>query len=59
MESFWATLQSALGIKKPFKTKEEARRVIFDYIEVFYHRRRIHTAVGDLSPLDYELKLVA
>jgi len=59
MESFWATLKSELGIKKPFTTKEEARLAIFDYIEVFYNRRRIHSAIGDLSPLDYEMKLVA
>lgn len=59
MESFWATLKSEMGIKKPFNTKEEARLAIFDYIEVFYNRRRIHSATGDLSPLDYELKLVA
>jgi transposase InsO family protein len=59
MESFWATLKSELGIQKPFRTKEEARLAIFDYIEVFYNRRRIHSAIGDLSPLDYELKLVA
>lgn len=59
MESFWATLKSELGIKKPFNTKEEARLAIFDYIEVFYNRRRIHSAIGDVSPLDYELKLVA
>jgi len=59
MESFWATLKSEMGIKKPFRTKEEARLAIFDYIEVFYNRRRIHSAVGDLSPLDYELTLAA
>jgi transposase InsO family protein len=59
MESFWATLKSEIGIKKPFTTKEGARLAIFDYIEVFYNRRRIHSATGDLSPLDYELKLVA
>ena len=59
MESFWATLKSEMRIKKPFSTKEEARLAIFDYIEVFYNRRRIHSAVGDLSPLDYEVKLAA
>jgi putative transposase len=59
MESFWATLKSELGIKKPFNTKEEARLAIFDYIEVFYNRRRIHGAIGDLSPLDYEAKFAA
>lgn len=59
MESFWATLKSEIGINRPFRTQEEARRAIFDYIEAFYNRRRIHSATGDLSPLDYELKLVA
>lgn len=59
MESFWATLKSEMRINKPFRTKEEARLAIFDYIEVFYNRRRMHSATGDLSPLDYELKLVA
>jgi len=59
MESFWATLKSELGIKKPFNTKEDARLAIFDYIETFYNRRRIHSAVGDLSPLDYELQFAA
>jgi transposase InsO family protein len=59
MESFWATLKSDLGLNKPYQTKEEARRAIFDYIEVFYNRRRIHSALGDLSPLDYEQQCVA
>ena len=59
MESFWATLKSDLRINKPYRTKEEARRAIFDYIEVFYNRRRIHSALGDLSPLDYEQQCVA
>ena len=59
MESFWATLKTDLKISRPFTTKEEARLAIFDYIEVFYNRQRIHTALGDLSPLDYEATLVA
>lgn len=59
MESFWATLKTDLGISQPFKTKEEARRSIFDYIETFYNRSRLHSALGNLSPLDYELRLCA
>lgn len=59
MESFWATLKTDMSITKPFRTKKEAKLAIFDYIEVFYNRRRMHSAIGDLSPLDYELKLVA
>ena len=37
-----------------FKTREQARDVIFDYIEVFYNRRRRHSANGNLAPLVYE-----
>ena len=58
MESFWATLKSDLNIRQPFKTKEEAKQVIFEYIEVFYNRVRMHSSRGDLSPLDYESKCV-
>jgi putative transposase len=59
MESFWSTLKADLRINQPYPTKEAARRAIFDYIEVFYNRRRIHSALGDLSPLDYEQQLIA
>lgn len=59
MESFWSTLKADLRITQPYPTKEVARRAIFDYIEVFYNRRRIHSALGDLSPLDYEQQLIA
>ncbi len=54
MESFWATLKKDLRITKPFKTREEARRTIFRYIEAFYNRFRIHSALGGLSPWKYE-----
>ena len=58
MESFWATLKTDLSIREPFKTKEEARQTIFDYIEVFYNRIRMHSSLGYLSPVDYEKKCV-
>jgi len=54
IESFWATLKKDLRLTKPFKTKEEAKRVIFDYIEVYYNRKRIHSAINYLSPVDFE-----
>ena len=56
MESFWATLKNELNIKKPFETQEEARRILFEYIEVFYNRQRLHSSLGYQSPLDYEAK---
>lgn len=46
MESFWATLKNELNIKKPFNTREEAQRILFDYIEVFYNRQRMHSSIG-------------
>jgi len=58
MESFWATLKTDLNITKPYETKEEARLAIFDYIEIFYNRVRLHSSIGDMSPLDYEKKHV-
>ena len=56
MESFWATLKTDLNITQPYETKEEARLAIFDYIEIFYNRVRLHSSIGDMSPLDYEKK---
>jgi transposase InsO family protein len=40
-----------------FLTREEARTAIFDYIESFYNRTRLHSALGYQSPLDYESNL--
>jgi putative transposase len=58
MESFWATLKTAMRIVKPFKIQEEAQQAVFDYIETFYTRFWQHSALG-CSSLDYENKLVA
>ena len=59
MESFWATLKAELRITKPFITKQQARLAIFDYIETFYNRRRLHSAVGYKAPMDVEAELKA
>ena len=57
MESFWATLKAELRITKPFNSKQEARLAIFDYIETFYNRRRLHSAIGYKAPMDFEAEL--
>ncbi len=54
MESFFATLKTELVYRMKFKTREEAKRKIFEYIEVFYNRQRRHSSLGDQSPLDFE-----
>jgi putative transposase len=57
MESFWATLKRELFGQRIPSTREEAKAMIFEYIEVFYNRQRRHSSLGYLSPLDYEIKL--
>jgi transposase InsO family protein len=54
MESFWSTLKQELVYRRCFKTRSEARRVIFDFIETFYNRRRLHSSLNYLCPVDFE-----
>lgn len=54
MESFWATLKTELVHHKRYATHEEARASIFEYIEVFYNRKRLHSALGYQSPEAFE-----
>ena len=58
-ESFFATLECELLARRRFKTQAEARMAIFQFIEGFYNRRRRHSSIGYLSPLDYERRLLA
>jgi putative transposase len=53
-ESFFATLKTELIHDKHYRSRNEARRSIFKYIEMFYNRVRIHSALGGLSPNEYE-----
>jgi putative transposase len=57
MESFWGTLKAERVDGGCFLTREEARRAIFEYVEVFYNRVRLHSALGHQSPVDFESKL--
>jgi putative transposase len=54
MESFWSTLESELVHRRTFATRAEARAAIFEYVEVFYNRQRLHIALGYKSPVDFE-----
>lgn len=54
MESFWGTLKTELVYHERYATREEARRSIFEYIEVFYNRVRKHSSLGYLSPEAFE-----
>jgi putative transposase len=53
-ESFFATLECELLDRRRFATPAEARLAVFDFIEGFYNPRRRHSALGYLSPLEYE-----
>lgn len=54
MESFYRSLKTELVYQRTYSTREEARREIFEYIEVFYNRQRMHSYLGYLCPTDYE-----
>jgi transposase InsO family protein len=55
-ESFWSTLKEELIYRHPWPTRARARNAIFEYIEVFYNRQRLHSALGYLSPAEYEAR---
>lgn len=54
MESFWATLKTELVHQEHYATREQARQSIFEYIEVFYNRKRLHSSLGYVSPETFE-----
>ena len=54
MESFWATLKCELVHQQRYATRMQARQSIFEYIEVFYNRRRLHSSLGYVSPDSFE-----
>lgn len=57
MESFWSTLKHELVYRCQFQTRAEARQRIFEWIEVFYNRTRLHSSLGYKSPVDFENRL--
>ena len=54
MESFWSTLKNELVHRQIFATRAQARAAIFEYVEVFYNRQRLHSALDYQSPVDFE-----
>jgi putative transposase len=58
-ESFFHTLKTELILHEAYQTRSAAKQVVFDYVEVFYNRERLHSAEGYLSPVDYELQQMA
>lgn len=54
IESFWGKLKSEMVYHRKFQTRAQAWTAIFDYIESFYNRKRLHAALGYLSPEQFE-----
>ena len=56
MESFFATLKQELVYQRFYQNRKEARQNIFEYIEVWYNRKRMHSTLGFMSPYEFENK---
>ncbi len=54
VESFFHSLKTELVYRKTFKTREEAKQAIFEWIETWYNRERRHSALGYMTPVEYE-----
>jgi transposase InsO family protein len=57
-ESFFHSLKTEMVHHENFKTRAEANQSIFEYIEVFYNRKRLHSSNNYMSPVDYEAKML-
>ena len=58
MESFFHTLKTERVHHRVYATRDEARRDLFGYIEGFYNPRRLHSALGYVSPAEAERRAV-
>ena len=54
MESFFASLKKDLVYRASFATRSIAERSIFEYVEVFYNRVRLHSSLGYVAPATFE-----
>ena len=57
VESFWSSLKYETVYHRRFATRAEAKAALFDYIEVFYNRTRLHSSLGYKSPVSFESQL--
>jgi len=56
-ESFFATLECELIDRTVFHTRKEAQLEVFDFIEAFYNRKRRHSSIDYLSPVNFERRM--
>jgi putative transposase len=56
IESFWSRMQVELLDRKRWNTRVELANAIFEYLEIFHNRKRRHSSLGMLTPVEYELR---
>src|SRR6266852_3374748 len=56
MESFFSSLKTERTARKTYRTRDDAKADVFDYIERFYNPKRRHSTIGYLSPMEFEQK---
>ena len=59
MESFFHSLKTELVMRCDYKTRDEARASLFEYMEVFYNRQRRHSTINYVAPLEFEPSTIA
>src|SRR6185312_2626149 len=59
MESFFSTLKTERTARKTYRTRNEAKADVFDYIERFYNPKRQHSTIGYISPIQFEQQMQA
>ena len=56
MESFFSSLKTERTARKTYRTRNEAKADVFDYIERFYNVKRRHSTIGYMSPMEFEMQ---
>ena len=59
IESLWGRMQTELLNRRRWRTRIELANAIFEYLEILHNRQRHHSALGMLSPVEFELRSVA
>lgn len=57
MESFFKTLKAELVYWEKYETIDDAKKSIFEYIEVYYNRKRMHSSIGYMNPEEFECSM--
>jgi len=57
MESFFSSLKTERTARKTYRTRDEAKADVFDYIECFYNVKRRHSTISYLSPMEFENRM--